>query len=255
MSWLDLVVAACLIPVFPFSLVFNLAVSRVPTYWGQAAAVVALPAVGTCVLVVEPHKAMSLADNRAWVALVVLTAILYGFRAISVRDAAVWARLMATSGLALDWLLVSNPGWSYLLATTLAWTLPAALLMVLAGLLARRTGGAYLGLQGGLASALPRISGLLTLSALALAATPIFPGFFALLGIFSLLSMVRVVPLMLLLLVWGWSLGNFLQNLLFGKYSGDRVPDIGLLGTSSTAVLLLVFVLAGVFWSGHWIGI
>ena len=256
MDWLKFLIAASLLPIFPFSLIFNRVISWAPAYWVQAAAVVALPQVGIRLATSLPGSQLSLLHSRAWLALVMLTAVFYGFRALSVRDVTIWARLMATSGLTLAWVLraplTATRGMS---AAALAWSVPTALVMILAGLLARRAGGAYLGLQGGLATVLPRLSGLLTLSALAVVATPVFPSFFALIHVFSAVSLPWIWPLLLVLLIWGWSVGNFLQELLFGGYHGETMRDLSILGASVGAVALGLFALSGLLWSGVWIGI
>lgn len=256
MEWVKLAVASVLLPVFPSSLVFNILISRAPTSWGKAAAVVLLPAVGVWLVTSVPSARLPLVHSGGWIVLVLFSAVLYAFRAISVREISIWARLMATSGLSLLWILdVARRGEHTMAVAVLAWSVPAALLLVLAGLLAKRTGGAYLGLQGGLASVAPRMSSLLTLSALALVATPLFPSFFALLQVLGQLKLSWLWPLLALLLIWGWSLGNFLQQLLFGPYRGERFSDLGAIGTSSGAVVLLLLVVSAVLWRGLWIGI
>lgn len=256
MEWIKLVVAGVLLPVFPFSVVFNALISWTPTWWGKAAAMVVLPEVGVGLLTSAPSARLPLVHSRGWIVLVIFSALLYAFRAISVREISIWARLMATSGLSLVWILeVSHRGGHAVAVAVLAWSIPATLLLILAGLLTERTGGAYLGLQGGLATLAPRLSGLLTLSALALVATPPFPSFFALLHVIGLLRLYWLWPLLLLLLIWGWSLGSFLQQLLFGTYGGERFADLGAVGTSSGAVVLSLLVVSAVVWSGVWIGI
>lgn len=250
--------AAILLPLFPLSLIFNRLVAWVPGYLGRAVAILVLPQAGVLVIGSIPaaQRHAGLLHSGAFIALVTFTAVFYAFKALSVREITIWARLMATSGLSLDWILVASGTSAHsvrLLA--LASSVPASLLMVWAGLLARRTGGAYLGLQGGYASVLPRLSGLVTLTALALVATPVFPSFFGLLHVFDLLRLSWLWPLLLLLLIWAWSLGRFLQDLLFGVYRGEKLTDLNLLGASAGFGLLLLFALSGLLWSGLWIGI
>jgi NADH:ubiquinone oxidoreductase subunit 4 (subunit M) len=256
MDWIRLALAATLLPVFPLSLVFNAFVGRLPTWWARAAAAVVLPQVGVELVRSLPSSRLAIAQSTGWIVLVAFSAILYSFRAVSVRELSIWARLMATSGLGLVWIFdLPHQGDRYMALAALAWSVPAALLLVLAGLLGERSGGAYLGLQGGLASAAPRMSGLLTISALALVATPVFPSFFALLRIFELLNVSLLWPLLLLLLIWGWSIGSLLQRLLFGTYCGESFADLGVLSTFSAVVVLVFLVLAPVMWSRAWIGI
>jgi len=256
MGWIDLLVAVALLPVFPGSLVFNLLISRAPTWWGKAVAMVLLPEAGVGLLAAVPNNRLPLVHSRGWIVLVVLSAVFYAFRAVSVREISIWARLMATSGLGLVWVLEDLHRKSISMEiAVLAWSVPAGLLLILAGLLTERTGGAYLGLQGGLATVAPRLSGLLSLSVLALVATPLFPSFFALLHVLSLVQLYWLGPLLVLLLVWGWAAGSFLQQLLFSSYRGERFPDISMAGTSSVAFVLSLLVVFAVIWSGLWLRI
>lgn len=248
--------AALLLPLFPLSLVFNRLVAWAPGYLGRAAAILVLPQAGILMVDSIPRRHAGLLHSGAFITLIIFTALFYAFKALSVREMTVWARLMATSGLSLDWILVaSGTSRHSVQVLALAWSVPAALLMVWAGLLARRTGGAYLGLQDGYASVLPRLSGLVTLTALALVATPVFPSFFGLLHVFDLVSLSWLSPLLLLLFIWAWSLGRFLQDLLFGTYRGEKLADLSVLGASVGFVLLLLLALSGLIWSDLWIGI
>lgn len=257
MDWVTLSIAAMLLPIFPFSLIFNRLIAWMPGWLGRAAAVIALPEVGIRLIDTVPKNRLPLLHGRAWIALVLFTAALYALRAISVREITIWARLMATSGLTLVWLLkVPRSGVPHgLAAPALAWSVPAALLMVLAGVMTRRMGGAYLGLQGGLATVLPRLSGLLTVSALALVATPLFPSFFALLQVAALVSLSWLWLLLVVLLLWGWSLGSLLQRLLFGRYHGEEIADLGALGAWAGVVTGSLLALIGFIWGRVWIGI
>lgn len=256
MDWLLLALAAVLLPVFPFSLLFNRLISSAPGYWMQAAAVVLLPQLGIRLMDLLPQSRLPFLHGSSWIGLVIFTAMFYAFRAISVRDVAVWARLMATSGLTLAWLLrMPQTAPSAMPSLALAWSAPAALLTILAGRLAARAGGAYLGLQGGLATVLPRLSALMALSALAVGATPVFPSFFTLIHVFLVLHLSWLWPLLLLILIWGWSVGSFLQELLFGTYRGERIPDLGAATTWLAASAVVFLALSGPLWSGIWIGI
>ncbi|WP_312262681.1 hypothetical protein [Candidatus Igneacidithiobacillus taiwanensis] len=257
MEWIILFLAAVLLPVFPFSWIFNRLVESAPGPWARALAILVLPQLGVLLLYkTGPHASLPAPFWRVWLMLVLFTAIFYAFRAVSARELRIWARLTASSGLTLAWLLMASHAEMVAVQLfALAWSLPAALLMIWAGMLSQRMGGAYLGLRGGLATELPRLSGLITLSALALVATPVFPSFFALLQVFAVLSLAWLWPLLLLLLIWGWSIGKFLQDLLFGIYRGEPLTDIGVATTGLGAGVLLLFALFGLLWSRAWIGI
>ncbi|MBU2812109.1 hypothetical protein HF669_12240, partial [Acidithiobacillus thiooxidans] len=100
---------------------------------------------------------------------------------------------------------------------------------------------------------LPRLSVLISLTALAATATPIFPNFFALLQAMESLPIIWMPLLLLVLLLWGWTVGRLLQDLLFGIYHGDAVHDLSVAGTWLGGLTLGVFALVGIFWGGIWI--
>ncbi len=256
MEWILLILSAILLPVFPLSWLFNRLVDTAPGCWGRALAILVLPQLGILLIYTVPTVPLPTSLEQIILLLVLFTALFYAFRAVSVREVTIWTRLMASSGLTLDWILVAagtNVHGVQIFA--LAWSLPAALLLVWAGLLRQRMGGAYLGLQGGLATVLPRLSSLMTLTALALVATPIFPGFFALLQVFHLLAVSWLWPLLILLLLWGWSVGRFLQDLLFGSYQGESMEDVSYGLAAGGFAVLFLFALSTLIWSGIWTGI
>jgi NADH:ubiquinone oxidoreductase subunit 5 (subunit L)/multisubunit Na+/H+ antiporter MnhA subunit len=257
MEWIILILAAILLPVFPLSWIFNRLIDSAPGPWGRGLAILVLPQLGILLLYhTGPLMPLPLLAQRIWLMVVLFTAVFYAFRAVSAREISIWSRLTASSGLTLSWLLVvSGTPLHAVQLFALAWSLPAALLMLWAGMLSQRMGGAYLGLRGGLATELPRLSGLITVTALALVATPVFPSFFALLQVFQLLDLSWLWPLLLLLMIWGWSIGKFLQDLLFGIYRGEPLVDVGGGMTSVGAGVLVLFALFGLIWSGAWIGI
>jgi len=228
MEVLILSFAAICLPLFPLSWFFNRVVASLPAGVAQALALIVLPQAGLDVLVLAPQP-MEWPDSWRHYGMLwaIFTALFYSFRALSARDLGVWTRLLVTSGLALTWV-----GWleGVRLATlhifVLSWSLPAALLLLLAGVLIQRIGGAYLGLKGGLALMMPRMTASVTLSVLALAGTPIFPTFFVLLNYFWRLPIGIVPALLLLPFLWAWAVGRLFQNLLFGDYRGDVVADL-----------------------------
>ncbi len=229
MVWSLGLLATMLLPLFPLSWVFNRLLTRLPGGWPQAVAVLVLPQAGLALL---RFSALAHSLPPAWhfygSLWAVFSSLLYAFRALTAREVGIWTRLLVSSGLALVWLA----WWSGVPLITLqvfalAWSLPAALLLLLAAALTRRTGGAYLGLQGGLVEALPRLSAGLTLCALALLGTPLFPAFFALWRSLRQLPLAWVPLLLPLPLLWGWATGRFFQDLLYGDFRGEPMTDLG----------------------------
>jgi len=255
---LELLLAACLLPVFPLSVLFNQLVEQVRHPVARVLVVLGLPEAGALLLEGIPRHTLvrGVVHSPAVVALVLFTSLFYAVRALSVREVTLWARLVATSGLALDWLLAGAGASARSVELfALAWSVPAALLMVWAGLVSRRLGGAYLGLSGGLAASLPRLSWLVALSALALVATPLFPTFFGLLHVFDVLPLSQLWAVLGVLFLWAWSVGRFLGHLLFGPPGPGPVADLAVVPASVGVAVLVGLVVLGVLWSGRWTGI
>ncbi len=240
MGWI--LAAALFLPLFPLSLAFNRLVASLPPGLAQALAVLALPQCGLGLLrLAPPVSALPVAVRHWGMAWAVLSAFLYAFRTLSAREIGVWTRLLLSSGLALAWL-----GWwngtplPVLEVLVFGWTWPAAIMLWLVGALVRRLGGAYAGLQGGIVRVMPRMAASLTLAVLALAATPVFPAFFATWRTFSPL-LINWVPFLLpLLFFWGWASARLFQDLLFGRYRGETVPDL----SRGSALLMNLLLLA-----------
>lgn len=252
MGALSIVTAMCLLPLFPFSWVFNRFVGLLPAGAAQGLAVVALPQLGLQLLrFAPPARALSWLGPHEGMAWAVVSALLYGFRTLSVRELGIWTRLLASSGLALVWV-----GWwrglpvPLLALTALSWTVPAAVLFFLVGALSRRLGGAYLGLRGGLVAAMPRMAASITLTVLALTATPLFATFFATLGDLRLLPLSWLPGALPLLFLWGWVAGRLFQDVLFGNYRGEAVTDLGRGAAALTGLALLATVALGFYGSG-----
>ncbi|MFA7494858.1 MAG: hypothetical protein AB7C98_09390 [Acidithiobacillus sp.] len=248
-------IAGALLPWFPMSWIFNRLVASAPGYWAQALAILVLPQLGLLLIVQSgAWSALPLSFLVILRALALFTAILYAFRAASTRDVQIWARLMTTSGLSLTWLLLSQDVQIHSIQIfAVVWSIPGALMLIWAGCLQQKMGGAYLGLTGGLATVLPRLSVLITLTALAATATPIFPNFFLLLHAMTLLSLPWVPLLLLVLLLWGWAVGRFLQDLLFGTYQGEPLTDLSGGATWLGGLALGTFAVVGIFWGSVWL--
>lgn len=255
MAWALFLLATMLLPLFPLSWVFNRLVTSLPGGWAQAVAVVVLPQLGLEILRFSPTPESLPPSWRLYGSVwAVVSALLYAFRALTAREVGIWTRLLVSSGLALVWLdWWSGTSVASVQLFALSWSLPAALLLLLAAALTRRLGGAYLGLQGGLVAVLPRLSASLTLSALALLGTPLFPTFFALLGGFGRLPLAWVPLLMPLPLLWGWATGRFFQDLLYGDFRGEPMADLGRGPAFLIGLALLTSLFLSLFGGGVWL--
>jgi len=244
--------AAFFLPLFPLSWVFNRLLDSLPAAAARALAVLVLPQLGLLLLHYGPAPwVLSAAQRKALVALALFSALFYAFRALSTRDLFVWTRLNLSAGLATLWI-----AWALGTATpvlqilALTWTVPAALLTLLSAALAARLGGAYLGLVGNLVEPLPRLSASIVLAVLALLATPVFPSFFVLFGTAMQLPLSWMLPLLLLLPLWGWSCGRLFQDLLFGRYRGEPVEDLSVASSFLVFLVLVGLVVLGLYGSG-----
>lgn len=230
-----------LLPLFPFSIPFNLLLARLKPAWARFAVVLIVPQLGVLVLAYfsEPIPAWL----PAWA---LASAAFYAIRLLTVRDLVMWAGFLATSALALVWRFAADgatPAALHLFALGLS--LPSALLMLLAGTLIRRFGAAYGGLHGGLARCLPRWSLLLVFVVLAAIATPVFPGFFILLDLAFGAGWISAATILLIWLVWSWAGTRLLQGFVFDACRRVEVRDLRPAAVAAYAGVLLLFVVSG----------
>jgi len=241
-----LLIASLFLPLFPLSIVLNGALTRVRHPAARAALLLVWPQLGVGLLQIAPH-----AVPAYFVPWALLTSGLYALRLLTVRDMARWAGFLATSGLALAWALAADGGDSVDLHLFAFWfSLPSALMALLVHPLTRRFGAAYAGLQGGLIGHLPRLSGVLAVTALAAVATPPFPGFFALLRVLHALDWAGAVAVLAIWLVWGWAATKLLQGFIFGTDRTAPGTDIGRASTLAFTGVAGLFVAAGLYLTG-----
>ena len=238
--------AALFLPLFPLSIVLNVALTRLRAPAARAALLLVWPQFGAALLAAQP----AVPDMFAVWAL--LSAAFYALRLLTVRDLGMWAGFGACSGLALTWQLAAVGAGAAELHLFVFWfSLPAALLALLAGPIARRLGAAYAGLHGGVAGQLPRLSGLLAVLLLAAIATPPFPGFFALLDLLTRLGAPAALGVLAVWLFWGWAATRLLQGFVAG--SGARTfacADLARSGALAYAAALGAFAVAGFYLTG-----
>lgn len=248
MSILAYLLVGLFLPLFPFSMPFNLlyAHARNPVLRGLL--LLLWPQIGLVGVF-----SFALTPPRWVLVWALLTSLLYALRALTLREVGLWTSFVATSSWALQWLLldhVSEP--TQLLLLSLCISVPLVLLAFLGAGLEQRFGAAYLGLYGGLAQSIPRFSGVLVAVVLAIVATPVFPAFFAMFSL--IISTTPVAPLMatgvgLVWLFWSWAGARLLQGLIVGP-GENPVADLG-----STQLWLFIVILASLTASGiYWIG-
>ncbi len=249
MSSIGWLLAALFLPLFPFSMVFNRLFARIDNTWLRIALLIGWPAAGLSILLAAE------ATPPAWVAhWSVATALLYAFRALTLRDLPLWLGHIATSAWVLLWLPIVFADADTSLAPQLtAFSVPLALLAWLTGHLEKIFGAAYAGALGGLAIEVPRLAGLLVVVVLAAIGTPLFPGFFALLGMINDLlpaQPVTAIGVLLVWMLWAWAGMRILQGLVVGASDTRTRSDIGWLHAGALSATLVIFAMGGIWLSG-----
>ena len=240
------------LPLFPFSALFVMLVNRLSYVWLRSILFLAWPLAGVFLLgnanVELPQWVM------AWA---LFTAFLYAFRALVIRELTLWLSYIAVSAWAILWVVYDVTDKADWPLFALGFTLPMALMALLAGELKQRFGGAYAGLYGGIAESHPRLSAMLVFTLMAVTATPLFPGFFTMLS--SIMAEMHTAPmlsagLLVVWLLWSWSGVILLQGLVMGERdeSMAQQPDlaksrVGVYGVSLFAMLLFGTTLVAVF--------
>lgn len=249
MTVTTLIIAGLFLPLFPLSMVFNSVFSRVTNNKFRNVALLLWPQIGLFIIY---QSNMSIPD---WVAVWgLLTALLYGFRLLTIRELGLWTSFIATSAWALLWVTLSNSGGSSLYLYALGISIPLVLLTLLSAELTKRFGAAYVGLYGGLALTQPRFSGVLVMVILAVIATPVFPAFFVVLH-----TIIAVAPSSILIaaiagivwLFWTWAGVRVLQGLIVGPAKQVDIPDLcssrawGYSGALVGLVIVSLFLVGG----------
>lgn len=241
-----LLIAALFLPLFPLSTVFNGVLGWLRFPLARALLLLLWPQLGLLVL-----QAAGSAVPEAFVAWALLSSGFYALRLLSVRDLGIWAGFLASSSLALSWLLaVGGASMAEMRLFAFGFSLPAALLVLLAGPLTDRFGAAYAGLPGGIAGVLPRLSGMLILAALAAIATPPFPGFFTMLALLQGVSPAAAFGVLLIWLAWSWAAIRLVQGFMVGAAPQAAVDDVGRSSMLVYAALLVAFTAAGLYLIG-----
>lgn len=242
-----LILIGVFLPLFPFSMLFNLLFRHIRFYLLRMAVLIAWPLAGLLLVdLMQPSLDDSVINwLLPWS---MLTSALYALRLLVLRELNHWTAFLATSLWALLWVPVSQgSGFSELQLDALGFSLPLALLVLLAHQLTLRYGAAYSELYDGIAESLPRLSTILVLSVLAAIGTPLFPPFFSMLSFLMLASPWIASGLLLIWLLWSWSGVRILQGFIVGTASGDSgVQDIGIVPGAVLFLALLAMLVFGV---------
>ncbi|EIJ34437.1 hypothetical protein [Thiothrix nivea] len=247
MSVFTLLLIGLFLPLFPLSMVFNYLLERFSHPLLRIGLLLCWPQMGVALFFLLGE------ELPGWVLLwAALTALLYGFRLITQRDVNGWVGFLATSAWSLLWFpLLANGEQALLMADALGFSIPLTLIALLAVGLEQRFGAAYTHLYGGLASIMPRFSGLLVFSTLAAIATPVFPTFFTMLHMLLLASPFIAVLMLLTWLSWSWAGVRLLQGLLVGpEQQAGQVSDLQSGLSWAFALILAVLALAGLLVTG-----
>ena len=234
--------AALFLPLFPLSMAFNQGFARLRRPWLRVLLVLLWPQIGGLII------SQANGPVPGWIAgWALLTAALYAYRAIALREVGLWIGFVATSAWALLWIGVAEPDLLYLRA--LSFSLPLALMCLLTGFMESRLGAAHTSLGGGLAASAPRFAALFAIAILAAVATPIFPGFFTLLA--TVLGQALAAPataliVVLVWLLWTWSGARLLHGIVVGEPREVGVEDMTTTATWVYAAGFVALALMGI---------
>jgi hypothetical protein len=232
-----LILAACFLPLFPFSMLFNSVFARIRHPLARAVLLLAWPQAGLWAV----QQAGGLPD---WIVPWALaTALLYAVRALSLRDAGQWTGFLATALGALVWLRPDT-------AIVWAFFVPLALLALITGAITTRYGAAYAGYPDALALRSPRLAAGFVVAVLVATGTPPFAGFFAWLALALTAAPEIALGLLAVWLLWSWAAIRLIQGLVVGEAPADGAqPDD--LRRGQTWLLALAFV--GLLLGGLWL--
>lgn len=243
------IIAALFLPLFPLGMVFNGLFQQVKFIWIRVVILLAWPLLGIWIL---QTTSPVIPDWVAYWAL--FSALLYGFRAVVVKEFGMWVGFLATSSWAMTWIALEfGVVLDELILHALAFSLPLSLLAILVAELEKRYESAYAGIINGLAEAQPRLCGLLVIAVLAAIGSPLFPAFFSMLDTIS--HTVVVLPVISLGLVttwllWSWSGITLLQTLMVGSASQIAHADLGQGSTVIYGSSLVAMMIGGLFLAG-----
>jgi hypothetical protein len=244
-----LLLAGIFLPLFPLGMVFNLVFQRIHHAWPRSVLLVIWPFAG--LYIIKATAVQVPAEFAVWA---LISAVVYAFRALVIRDVSVWTGFFATSAWALTWVPLAvglDPG--ELVFHVSAFSLPLVLLVLMTAEVESRYESAYAGIVSGIAEAQPRLAGVLVIIMLTVIGSPPFPAFFALLD--SLMHVVQVLPVaalgvVVVWMLWSWSGIQLLQQLLVGPAMAVQGSDMSRIMTVSYGLSLSALLVAGIYLSG-----
>lgn len=239
--------AGFFLPLFPFSIVFNRLFARLSDIRLRTLLLLVWPQLGVALL------AASDAPAPQWLmAWAVGSAVFYAFRSLTLREVGLWIGFLATSVWGVLWIpaTASLEAFPVTHWYALGFSVPLVLLALLAHGLERRFGAAFTGLFGGLAATMPRFSVFVVLAVLAIIATPLFPGFFAILGSIVVASPMIKLSLVFVWLLWSWTGARLLQGLLVGPTGSVRAPDLNRATSLAYAFAFGTLAIGGTYLTG-----
>lgn len=245
----SLIIAMLFLPLFPLGMVFNALFQRVRNVWLRVVLLLTWPLPGVWIL----YSATPVIPDW-FVYWALFSAVLYGFRAVVVKDVGVWLGFLATSSWALSWIALKfGVKFDELVLHALAFSLPLSLLAILVAELESRYQSAYAGIVSGLAQVQPRLSGMFVMAMLAVIGSPLFPAFFTMLD--TIIHVATALPavavgVVTVWLLWSWSGIRLLQELLVGPAIPVPDKDISYGVTMTYGSSLVMLVVGGIYISG-----
>jgi len=239
MADLTFLLVALFLPVFPLSIGFNALFARAGHPLLRLVLVIGWPLTGIVL-----YQSLEPAVPQWLPGLALASSVFYAFRLLSMREVGRWTGYLATSVWACLWLPLLS-GDRDIMLYVFWFGIPLAVLSLLVGALEKRFGAAYTDLYAGLAQSIPRFSGVFVVTVLALVATPVFPGFFAMLSILLAAQPAVAFALVGLWLLWSWAGMRLIQGMIVGDASDEVVEDMPLLLSWGFGALMLLLILAG----------
>lgn len=244
------IIVGLFLPLFPFSMLFNLLFARLEHPVVRIMLLIAWPLTGLVLvelLGLNTSQEMSLVLGWA-----IVTALLYALRMLVIRELNHWAGFLATSLWSLLWVPVSQgEQFASLQLDVLGLTAPLLLIIIVASMLSRRFGAAFAGLYNGIAIQLPRLSTILVISVLAAIGTPMFPTFFSMLSFMLNSSVFTATAILLTWLLWSWGGALIIQGFAVGEPGQARHHQDIDRGTSMILLIALVaLVVLGITLTG-----